>query len=437
MPPPASNVEQNPLVRSQLAELAAALSQLASLSHAHNSQLRRTGEEAERFGRTLDEARNNLHREFRDLLVAVHFTGEALQRHAKSSAGGSSSGSDRGQMAHLVHVGRMQVFWLSRIHSALGRPSAAGGVPSQPFGARPPGFQPTSQDILRGLVTARELDRDRGRPVRGGAIARPIVTPAPAAVPARGTVMARPVFKVPRIPKPPVVGGPGAAGAGLAAFTAAINVAITAVQTWADVLTSLVRTASPNVWRTFTGSIQLLMARIGLTLVPTFVELAGFIQKLAEDFQELRSETKSLIGHFLTLRDFFGSFSDTFTGPKGRFDVLTSKDSTVTERLRAIPMPGLGFEVLKNSILRGHETVQRANRGEEQPGLGLPGPKNFLMDVKTQEPKFTAVESVWEQMALGFLRETDFDREMMKIAQEAVAKLTEIAAKQQRPKPGS
>lgn len=62
---------------------------------------------------------------------------------------------------------------------------------------------------------------------------------------------------------------------------------------------SLLRAASPDLFSTFTGSIQLLASEIGSTLMPLFIELSYRIQGWAAKFSQWEEGTKESIGKFL------------------------------------------------------------------------------------------------------------------------------------------
>lgn len=61
-------------------------------------------------------------------------------------------------------------------------------------------------------------------------------------------------------------------------------------------MTGLVGAASPDAFTTFTMSLRLLAASIGVALLPAFVEIIRWIQRAARWFMSLDDETKRLIG---------------------------------------------------------------------------------------------------------------------------------------------
>lgn len=174
-----------------------------------------------------------------------------------------------------------------------------------------------------------------------------------------------------------------AAGPAVGAFAAVMMVCTTVAKTWADVLSATVQAASPNVWKTLTGSVELLMAQIGTTMVPMFVRLAMAAQSAAEALEKMDRARK----------DKFIMFGIGLVSP-------------------SIP--------ILDGILR-----QMDSR-----------PDQMRMSTRTQEPRFSSVESVWEQMALGFLREDEFERKLMEINQQMLAEMmkqTALAERERKP----
>lgn len=283
----------------------------------------------------------------------------------------------------------MQVFWLQRIYSRFGSPA----LPSSPAAANRPGFQPSAQDILRGLVNARERDRNAGRPVRGflptpsELRAKIVGLDAPAVAPrAREPLAARPVFRPAAQPRfmPSASAGVSAVGPIGGAFAAALMVGTTALKSFFDVLGVMTQAASPNVWRTFTGNFEILVAKIGTSVVPAFIRLAGVAEELANKWERIPKPVRDEGAN-----DAIASFLSMF-GPAG-------------------VLGGLLFRFGGGS-----------------------GPSK--MDVNTAEPRFSAVESVWEQMAMGFLRENDIQRELLNINREMLQEMIEFNDKSDRQK---
>ncbi len=60
--------------------------------------------------------------------------------------------------------------------------------------------------------------------------------------------------------------------------------------------TGAVQAASPDVWSTFTGSIQLLAGTIGLELIPSFMILSSWAQRLAKYLASTNPESRSTLG---------------------------------------------------------------------------------------------------------------------------------------------
>ncbi len=441
MPTPSDPVDR------RLAELTSSLAALADAAHVSREHFRRTGETAEKLGRNLAELQEQSHRAIRDLLVSFHFWGKSLEERAKALAAADGAPRPPGPPSWARAVGQAQ-----RV-SGVGSGGLTGGAPLRVLDqrtltgklARLPGpFVPGSaageeararaaaeaaaRPVVRADGTkehkvdyrryplgrgARVMTYDRSPesapPVRVGYGLR-----GPGMFDPRGSSYA--AGRLPKVPVAPLATTPAAAGgfgtslsgASMAAgtFAAGIGVAVAAAQSFAMVLTGLVQAASPNVWRTFSGSVELLMARMGQDVVPGFVRLSMVTQKLAEDWESLSPEFRSgmaeVLEASLPLGRALSGLGETVKTLDLTFRTVFSRDTSLWQKAQGL------FYGLTNAL-------PSFGRGWMDPQ----GPKSFLKDVKTNEPRISATESVWENLQLGFLRETDLQRAMLKENQQS------------------
>lgn len=82
-------------------------------------------------------------------------------------------------------------------------------------------------------------------------------------------------------------------------FTRAIRSASLAILGASAAATGFVAAGNPLLFRTFTGSIQLLGTRISTLLIPAFLQASAVIQGWAETIKNLSPETKAFLGSVL------------------------------------------------------------------------------------------------------------------------------------------
>lgn len=180
--------------------------------------------------------------------------------------------------------------------------------------------------------------------------------------------------------------GSGAAAASplslaMAGGAAAFNLGAAAVKTFASAVSAAAEAASPNVWRTFQGSLDLLVAEVGKEFVPLFMEASVVVQDVWKAWRGLSDDMKQWL---------------TLAGPLRSVVQLASSAT------------GSGFA---SRIARG------ATGGSDGP----------LMDLRIAQPKFAGVDQVWEQVALKLVGESDFERERARIAQESLDAMLRVA----------
>lgn len=229
-----------------------------------------------------------------------------------------------------------------------------------------------------------------------------------------------------------LVGGLGGAAVGLGLFTAGVGLATSVAVGWASVVGAMMQAASPNVWRTFTGSIELLMATVGVQLVPTFVELTVFVSNLTASFNKLDGATKQHIGNLLGARPAFHALNQVADGIRPSLFKAQDPNASAGDRVGAGAKALLGFQTsfhqfavgtAANALppgLRqrlGLNAFSDAGKGSKLNGPGPP------IDLNTAQPRITGIEQVWENMALGFLSETELQRRLMELNTQALQEL--------------
>lgn len=446
MPPPASQqqpkVVTDPHLAAMLRELTGSLSTLAHVAHDAAFAHRRAKESAGHFAESLDrsahnvlnstgeftralahlahfvqgEARHGISDAFRAYQLQVHEAGGRLAQLGRAGPRGLGGGAAGGQAAaheaqrreaaKAKSVGEHDP-WDDLGHRVRDR---ADRLRQEKFkaGASAPAF--ASESIWqRGARAAQEQAAQAAAGSifgRGIAAATPVaLTPdppvaqraSPAAVARQQALDAQRDATARFKAREKELFAADKAQAGLVKFAGVVTLAVGALSLVGTVGTAaarawlgLAQATGPAGWNTLSKSFEVLAGTIGRELVPDMIRLARWAQETARWAADNRDTVK------------------------GGYEFLKGGGRRM--------LPGVGpFFAVKDlaQLLFG-------GLSGFAPGAGAAGSGKVKVDLTSAQPRISAVEQVWEQVALGLLQ-SDLDRELLRVQQQAALDLARMA----------